>query len=295
MTCAVHPDQTASSYCRTCGKALCQSCQRDVRGVIYCQDCLAARLEGTVPPAAANGPTAVYAAPGGGVSTSPGLAAVLGFIPGVGAFYNGQFAKGFVHVFIFAILAHLADRADFFGWCVAAWLFYMVFDAYTTAKARMLGQPLPDHIGLNALLGSFGLGTGVHHTTVHPGGPTVPPVQPPPPGNPDASAPVSGAVGVDQAGTSAGAAPAYSNDPAAAFQNNLHAQIIQDVTNPAACDRGMGPMPIGAVILIALGVLLLLDNLGVLSFRWTAEFWPILLIVIGIWLAMRRLAGTGRG
>ena len=53
MTCAVHTDQVATAFCRTCGKALCQSCQRDVRGVIYCQDCLAARLEGTVPPAAA--------------------------------------------------------------------------------------------------------------------------------------------------------------------------------------------------------------------------------------------------
>jgi hypothetical protein len=48
-------------------------------------------------------------------------------------------------------------------------------------------------------------------------------------------------------------------------------------------------MPLGAIILIALGVLLLLDNLGVLSFRWTAEFWPIVLIVIGIWLAVRRM------
>src|SRR5579872_2682045 len=129
MTCAVHTDQVATAYCRTCGKPLCQSCQRDVRGVIYCQDCLAARLEGTVPPAAANAPQTVYVAPA--TTGSPGLAAVLGFIPGVGAFYNGQFAKGFIHVFIFALLAHLADRADMFGWCVAAWIFYMVFDAYT--------------------------------------------------------------------------------------------------------------------------------------------------------------------
>src|SRR5207253_9281642 len=70
MTCAVHTDQPATSYCRTCGKALCQSCQRDVRGVIYCQDCLAARLEGTVPPAAATMPTTVYVAPVS--SASPG-------------------------------------------------------------------------------------------------------------------------------------------------------------------------------------------------------------------------------
>jgi len=46
----------------------------------------------------------------------------------------------------------------------------------------------------------------------------------------------------------------------------------------------------GAIILIALGVLLLLENLGVLAFRWTAQFWPIILIVLGIWLAFRRMS-----
>jgi hypothetical protein len=48
-------------------------------------------------------------------------------------------------------------------------------------------------------------------------------------------------------------------------------------------------VPAGAIILIALGVLLLLDNLGVLSFRWLGEFWPIVLIALGIWLAARRM------
>ena len=273
MTCAVHPDQPATSYCRTCGKALCQNCQRDVRGVIYCQDCLAARLEGTVPPAAANAPTAVYVAPSS--SASPGLAAVLGFIPGVGAFYNGQFAKGFVHVFIFAVLVHLANSADFLGLLVMAWLFYMVFDAYTTAKARQLGQPIPDHLGLNALLASFGLGTTVAQPQpAHAGAPVsaasnptdVPPSQ------------VASVAPLDPAGASAfGSAQPY-------------------VADPIASQRVFGPggAPLGAVILIGLGILLLLDNLGVLSFRWTAQFWPIVLIVLGIWLAFRRM-GMAQG
>ena len=267
MTCAVHTDQVATAYCRTCGKALCQTCQRDVRGVIYCQDCLAARLEGTVPPAAANAPQPVYAAPPS--SASPGLAAVLGFIPGVGAFYNGQFAKGFVHVFIFAVCAHLADRADIFGWCVAAWIFYMVFDAYTTAKARMLGQPLPDHLGLNALLAGFGLGTPAH--------------------------PAAAAVATAGAGPVTGASvgsPEISLVPV-----NPAANPTSDVGQPYPVEpppetRSGSAMPMGAIILIALGVLLLLDNLGVLSFRWLGEFWPIVLIVLGIWLAVRRMVRT---
>jgi len=263
MTCATHSDQQATAYCRTCGKALCQTCQRDVRGVIYCQDCLAARLEGTVPPAAANAPAAVYIAPTN--SVSPGLAAVLGFIPGVGAFYNGQFAKGFVHVFIFAVVAHLANRADVFGWCVAAWIFYMVFDAYTTAKARMLGQPIPDHLGLNALLAGFGWGT------------------------PHAPAPASASAG-GGVGTSAN----YGAPEVLGHVDPLSTPPQEDLGTGKPCPQGLGGMPLGAIILIALGIFLLLDNLGVLSFHWMGEFWPIVLIALGIWLAARRL-GSQRG
>jgi TM2 domain-containing membrane protein YozV len=275
MTCAVHTDQPASAYCRTCGKALCQSCQRDVRGVVYCQDCLAARLEGTVPPAAANAPAAVYATPSS--NASPGLAAVLGFIPGVGAFYNGQFAKGFVHVFIFAILTHLANRSDWFGWTVAAWLFYMVFDAYSTAKARVLGQPLPDPIGINNLLANFGLGSN-----------TTPPL---------ATMGTMGAAGMNPAASSV-PPPSGTAGPvgfAPADQAAAQAPFVPTAAQGESCGANPGGLPLGAIILIGLGVIFLLDNLGVLSFRWTAEFWPIILIVIGIWLAFRRFSGTQTG
>ena len=55
MNCATHSDTAAVAFCRTCGKPLCNQCTRDVRGVIYCEACLAARMEGqpaagTVPP-----------------------------------------------------------------------------------------------------------------------------------------------------------------------------------------------------------------------------------------------------
>ena len=33
---------------------------------------------------------------------NPGLAALLGLIPGVGAMYNGQYAKGVIHLIVFA-------------------------------------------------------------------------------------------------------------------------------------------------------------------------------------------------
>jgi hypothetical protein len=52
MNCATHNDTAAVAFCRTCGKPLCGNCTRDVRGVIYCEPCLAARLESTAPAAA---------------------------------------------------------------------------------------------------------------------------------------------------------------------------------------------------------------------------------------------------
>jgi hypothetical protein len=85
------------------------------------------------------------------------LAGLLGFIPGVGAMYNGQFAKGIAHIAIFAVLSSLADHVNgVFGLFVAGWIFYMVFEAYQTAVARRDGRPLPDPFGLNTIGDRFG-------------------------------------------------------------------------------------------------------------------------------------------
>lgn len=149
--CANHPQTAAAAYCRTCGKPLCENCKRDVRGVIYCEECIAARLAGD-PAVGAAPPPPIPGAPGGG--SSPILAAFLGLIPGVGAMFNGQIAKALVHVGIFALLIKLTDDANgLFGLGIAAWIFYMAFEAYHTAKARQLGLPDPDFLGLNKMVG----------------------------------------------------------------------------------------------------------------------------------------------
>ena len=58
---------------------------------------------------------------------------------------------------------------------------------------------------------------------------------------------------------------------------------------------GLGEMkmnaPIGAALLIGLGVLFLLDNLGVPVINQISKFWPVLLIVAGFLLLQRRLSG----
>lgn len=141
MKCAVHPDVDAAGYCRNCGKALCAQCARDVRGILYCETCLADILTKPAGPAAA---------PGAG---SPGLAAVLGFIPGLGAVYNGQYMKALVHVVIFAafvgfLSGNHSDAADAVGGIgLSAYFCYMAIDAYRTAKAKQLGEKLPGGLG----------------------------------------------------------------------------------------------------------------------------------------------------
>lgn len=139
MNCALHPDREATAYCRSCGRALCPEDQRDIYGVIYCQNCLA--------PA-----TAPVTVPG---SPRPGLALLLSFIPGVGAIYNGQYLKAFVQVVIFGFLIAVSSNSNSFlaplaGIAVAAFYFYMVIDSYHTAKRLESGLPAPDVLNLGA-------------------------------------------------------------------------------------------------------------------------------------------------
>ncbi len=139
MDCVNHSGVTATAYCQNCGKALCATCARGgAGGQIFCEPCWT-QWHSVQPPFVAPPPGA----------PSPGLAAVLGLIPGVGAMYNGQFIKGLVHVLIFAVLVSAAHIYGLFGLLIAGWVCYQVFDAYHTARARRDGEPLPDPLGLN--------------------------------------------------------------------------------------------------------------------------------------------------
>jgi hypothetical protein len=163
MNCATHNDIAAVAFCRTCGKPLCGNCTRDVRGVVYCEPCLAARLEGTAPAAGFVPPQAVYPPVGAPTvaprpSTSsgpnPAVAGILaGFFPfGVGAVYCLQYAKGLAHLLIFGLLVFGSDHAgslDFvFGMGIAFFYVYQIIDAVRTARALQEGQPPPDPFGL---------------------------------------------------------------------------------------------------------------------------------------------------
>ena len=52
-----------------------------------------------------------------------------------------------------------------------------------------------------------------------------------------------------------------------------------------------GRLPVGPIVLIAVGVLFLLDNLGLLPLSEILRFWPLILIGVGIYSLYSRLSG----
>jgi hypothetical protein len=226
MNCTTHNDLAAVAFCRSCGKPLCSNCTRDVRGVIYCEACLAARLDGVQPPAAAAPPQTVYqqgmdqglglkVPPSPGAGPNPALAGILaGFFPfGVGAVYTAQYAKGLAHLVIFLLMiVGLSSDLPWFvdmvlGISLAFFYVYQIIDASRSARAIQMGEPAPDPMGLAQ---TFGAG---------------------------------------------------------------------EKFEP-------GKVPVGAVVLIGMGLLFLLHTMGVLEFGF-GRFWPLILIFLGGWTFYR--------
>jgi hypothetical protein len=272
MDCVNHSGVNATAYCQGCGKALCEACMRKGSGgQIFCEPCWMA-WQGSQRP---------YVPPPIG-GPSPGLAALLGFIPGVGAMYNGQFVKGMVHLAIFAVLVSAAHVYGVFGIFGMGWIFYQVFEAYQTAKARRDGDPLPDPLGLNELSNAIVGG--------------MRPPQGPPPGPP----PEAGATGVNPAADQAASQSQYQTPYQAPYQSTYQGPGIPPIP-PIPPFPPVPPVhwrrrePIGAVILIALGVLFLLGQFDWFSWHWFHFSWPLVLIGLGVWLFVRRLQDSNRG
>jgi TM2 domain-containing membrane protein YozV len=264
-TCAIHPEAAAAAYCRTCGKALCENCRRDVRGVIFCEECIAARVQDTIPGAPPMAVPMVVSGP------NPGLAGVLaGFFPfGVAQAYVGQYAKGLAHMAIFVLIiwALSADVAGpLFGIALAFFYVFQIIDAVRSAKAIQLGQPVPDPFGLGAAFASVIPNSGSPSRPVPPVAPYVPPA------NPGAGA------GAPNPGASFAVPPGPGN-PGGAYAAP---------PPPAAPPQREAGLPFGAIVLIGLGILFLLHNLGLFWFNWMHKMWPVILIAVGVWLFIRR-------
>ena len=211
---------TAAAFCRQCGKALTEE-EKAIPDTIYCGTCALEHPPAPQPAAAAShatahpppiSPSGAAIPPNYNNGISPGLAFLLGIIPGVGAIYNAQYAKGLIHVVIFGLLMSIADSPQshditpLFGTLIPCFVAYMAFEAYHTAKKRMAGIAVDEFSSLVPM-------------------------------------------------------------------------------------RHSG-FPVAPVLLIASGVLFLLNNLGVIYFNQLFRWWPVLLIALGAYMLFVRVTGA---
>ena len=306
MNCANHPDRERVAFCQDCGKPLCQECVRTVGSSVYCEQSLAARLAGAGTPPPPGGGSYTYPGGEGGMNYSasgaippppsipgepnPGLAALLGFIPGVGAMYNGQYAKGVVHLVVFALLVSLTDNHGIFGLYIAGWVCYQVIEAYHTARARRDGTPLPNPFGLNDLGERLGFGKAwpggehPHNAPTQPGASYSPdPTSPPPAG-------YAAQPGTGWSAPYAAGAPYESFVPPTPPVSPYGAPVYPiDPDLPAQRNR----FPTGAIWLIGLGCVFLVANMSMFHGFPMHRLIPFLLIGIGVWVFVHKMTDTG--
>ncbi len=318
MNCANHPNRERISFCQNCGKPLCPECSRAIGSGVFCEPCLTARLAGVdtaagIPPFGTS-TVAGIPIPANSGAPNPFLAAFLGFIPGVGAMYNGQYGKGVVHLIVFTVLVSLADSNGIFGLFVAGWEFYMAFEAYHTALARRNGTSLPNPFGLNDIGERLGFGK-----SWTPGVPVVPPpssmAETPFSDESSANAGYStaGSAAFPQRASSAqtyrspeGATPPVWNTPHTSSATPHDSQPFNYVPPPVqpfasiAGDLSYAPLPqqtrfpVGAIILIGLGLLFFFGSSGVLRHFPIERLLPFFLIGLGVWLFIRKMTSGGQ-
>jgi TM2 domain-containing membrane protein YozV len=213
---------------------MCPECQHPAFGSVYCDVHLpapppvSAQLPVSgypaspyVPPAYATSPvSSPYTTPAGSYtaqavpdeSVHPVLALLLGLIPGVGAIYNGQYAKGLVHTVVFGLLvstivnSHDGGMEALLGIMIGAWVFYMAFEAYHTARKRRFGV------------------------------------------------------------------------------------TVEEFPSQFDFRAGGGKIPAGAILLIGLGFILLLDTTNIISIDDFGKYWPVGLILVGVYMLYSRLS-----
>ena len=158
MNCAIHNETPATAFCRTCGKAMCAQCTREVKGVIYCEDCIANSLRQAAPAAVPPLPAYTSAPPynaSRGSGPNPAIAGILSILPGLGAVYCGEVMRGVMQIAVYAALIYaLANFGGglepVFGLAIAFWYIYQIIDSVRLARAKQMGVPAPDPFGLSS-------------------------------------------------------------------------------------------------------------------------------------------------
>src|SRR5437660_6217025 len=136
MYCAYHSKNPAVLQCSNCTRPLCPACDHRIRGFPFCQDCIVSGVELLRQQSSAQPRPLVRR------RTSPFIATLLSFVPGLCAAYNGQTSKAIVHFAIFASFFQMAVVTDgvqfFILGVIGTWLFAAV-DACRTAQLMRSG------------------------------------------------------------------------------------------------------------------------------------------------------------
>jgi hypothetical protein len=136
MCCSYHSKNPAVVQCNQCARPLCAACDHRIRGFPFCQDCIVTGVELLRQQAQSSTAHVIRR------RSSPFVATLLSFVPGLGAAYNGQTSKAIVHFAIFASffqMAVLTEGVHFFVLGVlGTWLFAAV-DACRTAQLMREG------------------------------------------------------------------------------------------------------------------------------------------------------------
>jgi len=183
------------------------------------------------------------------------------------------------------VLVSAAHVYGIFGLFIAGWIFYQSFEAYHTAKARRDGEPLPDPLGLNEVTNWFSSSGRMHQG--------MPPVAQPGSG-PGTASPYHPP---NQAQVQPPYEAPYGAPNEVPYQTpyqgpNVPLGYVGPDSPPVPPLHWRRREPIGAIILIGLGVLFLMGQFDWFSGRMFELSWPILLIGLGVWLIVRRLQDT---
>lgn len=139
MYCSYHSKNPAVVQCNQCARPLCPACDHRIRGFPFCQDCIVTGVELLRQQSHLGSAHVIQR------RSSPFVATLLSFVPGLGAAYNGQTSKAIVHFAIFASffqMAVITHGTHFFVLgVVGTWLFAAV-DACRTAQLMRRGLAL---------------------------------------------------------------------------------------------------------------------------------------------------------
>src|SRR6202008_3721865 len=136
MYCGYHTKNPAVVQCNQCARPLCPACDHRIRGFPFCQDCIVTGVELLRQQSQSTPSYAIRR------RSSPFVATLLSFVPGLGAAYNGQTSKAIVHFAVFASFFQMAVVTTgmhfFILGVIGTWLFAAV-DACRTAQLMRAG------------------------------------------------------------------------------------------------------------------------------------------------------------